>query len=538
MPLTTRFELLHAAHDATSSVRRSPLVDSSMDSDDARARLRRGLQMSTGLMALVTTAFTIGVVGFAVPTGGLHAILRTPSLWAHVGTAVLLVASSIAAGRRAWTTSELRLLDDAVTIATGLGIALFSAGKPPGMGRELVLLVFMAHVLMLRAAVVPSSGLRTLALGAAALAPTLLRAFSLPPSTTFAASRLMPLTFTMLFGITTLLVSALVSRRIYGLQRDFARASRLGQYELEEKIGEGGMGEVYRARHALLRRPTAVKLLLPSLVGERALARFEREVQLTSQLSHPSTVQVYDFGRSVDGTFYYAMEYIDGLTLTQLVDLDGPQPAGRVAHLLAQVCGSLEEAHGMGLVHRDVKPDNVLVCRRGHAPDLVKVVDFGLATPAARGAEDPDERVIGTPHYMAPEAVLAPYRVDARTDVYAVGALAYFLLTGTHLFDGAIDAVLAQQVHSIPERPSSRLGAEVPAGLERIVLRCLAKAPGERPQTAAELRVLFEAEAALGWDRAASARWWEANDVAVSSTPPAAAHRVRRRITVARTRPC
>jgi len=245
----------------------------------------------------------------------------------------------------------------------------------------------------------------------------------------------------------------------------FSQGDRLGPYEIASAIGEGGMGEVYRARHALLRRPTAIKLLLPSFVGERALERFEREVQLTSQLTHPSTVQVYDFGRSVDGTFYYAMEYIDGLTLTDLVELDGPQPAGRVAMLLGQVCGSLGEAHSLGLVHRDVKPDNVLVCRRGHEPDLVKVVDFGLATSVGHRADDSDlsARVIGTPHYMAPESVLSPQSVDARTDIYAVGALAYFLLTGTHVFEGAIDAVLAQQVHAIPERPSSRLGAEVPA---------------------------------------------------------------------------
>jgi serine/threonine-protein kinase len=290
-------------------------------------------------------------------------------------------------------------------------------------------------------------------------------------------------------------------------------ARRLGPYALEEKLGQGGMGEVFKARHVLLGRIAAVKVVRGA-ADHASVARFEREVQLTSRLTHPSTVQVYDYGRADDGTFYYAMEHIDGLTLWQLVALDGPQPPGRVVSLLLQICASLAEAHALGLVHRDVKPDNVLVCVRALVPDVIKVVDFGLArfTHAAAPAPEIPGVVMGTAQYMAPEAVRAPSSVDARADLYSVGALAYFLLTGTDLFHGATPVVLSQQMHAVPQRPSSRLGAELPAGLERIVMRCLEKDPNARPQSALELAVELRAtDAARTWSSEDSAEWWRHN---------------------------
>jgi eukaryotic-like serine/threonine-protein kinase len=317
-------------------------------------------------------------------------------------------------------------------------------------------------------------------------------------------------TLTALWAGTATLASALVSKRIYGLQRQITQARQLGPYTLEEPIGQGGMGVVYRARHALLRRATAIKLVRDTASPD-TVARFEREVQLTSRLTHPNTVQD-DFGRATDGTFYYAMEHIEGLTLWQLVDLDGPQPPGRVISLLSQICASLAEAHALGLIHRDVKPDNVLVSLRGLVPDFVKVVDFGLARTIEASSVDSPTAIMGTAEYMAPETVCEPSRVDARADLYALGSLAYFLLTGTELFTGTTALILSQQVHAVPQRPSSRLGAELPPDLERIVMRCLDKDPARRPQSAVALAAeLTRTRTAQTWTRDDAAEWWSRN---------------------------
>jgi serine/threonine protein kinase len=279
----------------------------------------------------------------------------------------------------------------------------------------------------------------------------------------------------------------------FALRRPRVEASkRLGPYTLEEKIGEGGMGVVYRASHERLRRPAAVKLLAPDRAGERSLERFEREVQLTSMLSHPNTIAIYDFGRTDEGTFYYAMEYLDGLDLERLVEREGPQPPARVAHLLAQLSGALVEAHGAGLVHRDVKPANVMVCERGGASDVVKLLDFGLIKDLACESDADPHSIEGTPSYISPEAVTAPETVDARSDLYAVGAVGYFLLTGAAPFSGkSVIEVCSHHIHSEPVAPSARLGHAVPRELEELILRCLAKSPDDRPADAATLERAF-----------------------------------------------
>ena len=407
--------------------------------------------------------------------------------------------------------ARLRVLDTVVTVGGGLGLSLLTLGRPPSV--LLAFLLFMAHALVLRAALVPSRARRTLQLGVVAMLPISLEALLVQPDVTDrVGSADAFVVLALLCAAATVLVSTLVSQKIYGLERTVARSKRLGPYTLEEKIGEGGMGEVYKARHALLRRPTAIKIIRNASNPETS-ARFEREVQLTSQLTHPNTVHVYDFGRAADGTFYYAMEYIEGLTLWQLVQLDGAQSPGRVVALLTQVCASLAEAHGLGLIHRDVKPDNVLVSVRGLVPDVVKVVDLGLArTVGAASRADEQGTVMGTARYMAPEAVNEPWGADARSDIYAVGALAYFLLTGTELFHGTTAAILSQQVHAIPDRPSARLGVELPADLERIVMRCLAKDPAARPQSAVALaQELLRTGSANAWTDTDCSEWWRRN---------------------------
>lgn len=289
-------------------------------------------------------------------------------------------------------------------------------------------------------------------------------------------------------------------------------AARLGHFNLLQKIGEGGMGVVYRARHALMRRDTAVKLLLPDRANSVAVQRFEREVCLTCQLTHPNTIQVYDYGRTPDGIFYYAMELLTGLNLHDLVSRFGPQPEGRVIPILTQVCESLAEAHALGLVHRDIKPSNIFLCDRGGVHDWVKVLDFGLVrefrNPSdARGDE---HEFAGTPSFMPPEAIRNSAANDPRSDLYAVGAIGYFLMTGKSVFeDEDILKLQEGQPPAAPMPPSRRTENKISPELEQAILRCLERDPEKRPQTALELRDLFLASPrASAYTPEARAAWW------------------------------
>jgi serine/threonine protein kinase len=304
------------------------------------------------------------------------------------------------------------------------------------------------------------------------------------------------------------------------------KLKQLGQYTLEEKIGEGGMGVVYRARHALLRRDTAVKLLLPDRADPAAVARFEREVRLTCQLTHPNTIQVYDYGHTPDGIFYYAMEFLRGLNLHDLVVRHGPQPEGRVIFILAQACDSLAEAHALGLIHRDIKPGNIFLCHRGGVPDCVKVLDFGLVREyRADEAEpvDPAEANVieGTPWFTPPEAIHGSAQTDPRSDLYSLGALGYYLLTGQYIFDAeTVAEIHAKQLAAAPVPPSRRTGNPVSAEMEQLLLRCLEKETGLRPQSAGELRrLLLALPAAADWTPETRMLWWEAHDRQPSPRP-------------------
>jgi hypothetical protein len=399
---------------------------------------------------------------------------------------------------------------------------------------DMVARTTVSYVLLVYAVYVPSTARRTLMLATLMTVPLLASifiAFSAwdpalydPPAATWPKGKVGDMAYlaTTVSAILWSIVVAMAvafSHTVHGLRKAVSDIKRLGQYTLEQKLGEGGMGVVYRASHAMLRRPTAIKLLLPDRTSKAALMRFEREVRRTAMLTHPNTVTVYDYGRTTEGVFYYAMELLEGASLDEIVEVDGPQPAERVIHLLAQAAASLAEAHDAGLIHRDVKPANILVVDRGGISDLVKVVDFGLVKDVGGKAngEAPAEpaltmanSITGTPLYMAPETVVAPETVDARADLYALGAVGYWLLTGTHVFNGtSIVEVCAHHLHSTPEPPSIRLRAPVPADLEAVILACLEKRPEDRPASAHVLRERLAACTGAGaWNNVRAAAWW------------------------------
>ena len=307
-------------------------------------------------------------------------------------------------------------------------------------------------------------------------------------------------------------IALIGSHRLETLRQAAYAARQLGQYRLKQRLGQGGMGEVYLAEHQLLRRPCAIKIIRPERAGnEEDLIRFEREVQATATLSHPNTVQIYDYGRADDGTFYYVMEFLPGLTLEQLVERHGPLPPARTIHFLRQVCDSLREAHAIGLIHRDVKPANIMVCQRGEVFDVAKLLDFGLAQRVGRRTSDvtQDGMLTGTPAYMSPEQVAGADELDARSDLYCVGALGFFLLTGQAPFAGrSLAGTLAAQRYETPT-PLSQLRADVPRDLEAVLMRCLAKLPAER---FADAGILLDALAACdvtAWSSEDARRWWQ-----------------------------
>jgi serine/threonine-protein kinase len=308
------------------------------------------------------------------------------------------------------------------------------------------------------------------------------------------------------------------SFQIATLRREASEAKRLGQYHLKKRLGEGGMGEVYLAEHRLLKRPCAVKLIRAENAGDpQLLRRFEREVRATCQLTHPNTVEIYDYGHADDGTFYYVMEYLSGLNLDALVGRFGPLPPERAIHLLRQLCGALHEAHAAGLVHRDLKPGNVIVCRQGGRHDVAKLLDFGLVR-SPKGSEQDITRltqqgvVLGTPAYMAPEQARGANAAEARSDLYSLGALGYFLLCGKPPFPReSIVETLAAHLHD-PVEPLTTLRPEVPLDLQAVILRCLAKAPQDRFADATSLEAaLANCHCAGLWTEDRARAWWEEN---------------------------
>ena len=310
------------------------------------------------------------------------------------------------------------------------------------------------------------------------------------------------------------------ARVVYTLGKAVTEARELGSYQLVERLGQGGMGEVWRARHHLLARPAAIKLIRARDPAGRpsaeAISRFEREANVTASLSSPHTVQLFDFGIADDGTFYYVMELLNGLDFETLVRRHGPLPPERTIYLLRQACQSLAEAESRGLVHRDIKPANLFVCRLGVEYDFVKVLDFGIAKMTQGGKETGvldltrDNVVRGTPSYIAPEQALGATRIDSRADIYSLGCVGYFLLTGEPVFSGETPlAIAVHHVQTPPVAPSSRSELPIPPALDRVVLDCLAKEPADRPQSARELSIRLAEIAGLEpWTGDRAREWW------------------------------
>jgi serine/threonine-protein kinase len=313
-----------------------------------------------------------------------------------------------------------------------------------------------------------------------------------------------------------------ISRIVYRLNEGIVKAREVGSYQLVERLGTGGMAEVWRADHRMLARPAAVKLIRPSVMqghgpveAERLLRIFTREARATARLSSPHTIQLYDFGVTREGAFYTVMELLEGVDLQTLVERFGPQSSERVVYLLQQACHSLAEAHAQAFVHRDVKPANMFTCRLGGEHDFIKVLDFGLVLdrhPTAEELED-EQHFVGTPSVMAPEMVRFQAPVDARADLYALGCVGYWLLTGKRVFDAQTrHDMLIMHAHQKPQLPSKRGGVPVQPQLEALIMRCLEKNPNKRPQTAQEIRESLQALSfEHPWTEERARLWWTAH---------------------------
>ncbi len=455
----------------------------------------------------------------------LSSALRWVPSTVSITTALLLVALTYSRRVDVRTVLGLGLAFEVVgsfgiAAAQYLDPSRYAAG-PPWLGLSWVAVWMIGFTV-----VVPSEPRRALvaALASASSVP-LVVGFAMAAG--LAPIRIPPVRFFFLLVVPYLLVVLVAyigARIVYNLGSELKHAQELGSYRLVERLGQGGMGEVWRARHRLLARPAAIKLIRPEVLGGSSLerqselqARFEREAQATASLRSPHTIELYDFGMAGDGGFYYVMEFLDGFDLETLVERFGPVPPERAIQLLTQVCHSLAEAHGEGLIHRDIKPANVYVCRYGREVDFVKVLDFGLVKSGGdEGITQQNltrDHVGGTPAFMAPEQVLGARAVDGRSDIYAAGCLAYWLVTGQFVFTGrtAVDTML-QHTQTTPVPPSQRTELQLPEAFDRVILACLEKDPSDRPATADALAALLAGIETTGsWTRDRAIEWWDAH---------------------------
>jgi serine/threonine-protein kinase len=482
------------------------------------------MQRRIALFALTAFGISLGlfVVSFAVYAGALgipaKTLLGSVQTRAHLAGSIVMGLTWGALSWRAWSAPARRAFEvGALVLSTTAWAFLLDFAQPRTFAAVLLAISFTA---ITRAIIVPSTAQRTLALTALAFVPVFPVAIAGAPAGTAGATLVVD---AALWAASAVAVATVASHVIYGLRRQVAAARDVGSYTLEQKLGSGGMGEVWRANHRMLIRPAAIKIVNAVALGSAPggpdvlLRRFEREARATAALRSPHTVQLYDFGVSDDGRLYYAMELLEGLDLETLVRRFGPVPAERAIHIAIQVCQSLAEAHRAGLVHRDIKPANLFVQRHGADRDFVKVLDFGLVKLGDKRGAGHDAldltasgTITGTPAYMAPEFVLG-HGEDHRADLYALGCVLYYLLTGETVFSGDTPMqMMFDHVQATPVPPSQRTTQPVPAALEQLILALLAKDPAQRPQSATELREqLARIEVAKQWTTQRADRWWQ-----------------------------
>jgi serine/threonine-protein kinase len=489
------------------------------DSDEGLANLRERLiayskMMFWSFVALLTYLATIYAL-FPGLAPAYNSIIFGSS--AVLLAAMAVIWRGVLVRRSDLTLSTLHTIDLVYAIGIGTSFAGAALLSPDLKASHYTSVIFACFTVFTRALVVPSSGPRTTFVSAMAFVPIVIASCIMPFETKVELGPFAFITGCVLIASVTVLLATTGARIIYGLRQQVSEANRLGIYTLVRKITEGGMGSVHEGRHLLLRRRTAIKLLLPDRNRPEDLDRFEREVQEMSKLTHPNTVSVFDYGRDGE-TVYYVMEYLgDGIDLERLVKQFGPLDSPRVAHVLAQVCGALQEAHEHGLIHRDVKPGNIMLCERGGLPDVAKVIDYGLVKNFTADDGKSGQVIQGTAHYIAPEAATAPLAVGPPADIYALGAVGYWVLTGQRMFSGKTSVDVYMQHVTKPVVPPSEAAPEanIDPRLEALILRCVSKAPGDRPTTAAlgaELRVL-----AREWGEDDARRWWADYRVAAAT---------------------
>lgn len=439
-----------------------------------------------------------------------------PGMPRDVDALAIPVAGSlllIGATRTRLSARTLLMIGAGYQIAGAFCIAWFEQGPQIGRGTAGTVLWIMSYTLL------PTRPLRTalVALGSALTGPVALALHIALGQRSWPADWGAALDFGMSFAAA--IFTVITVRVIYGLGREIADARKVGAYVLVEKVGYGGMGEVWRAKHSALVRPAAIKLMRPRNLSHgspvdlgRLARRFQQEAQATALLKSPHTVAVYDYGETSDGVLYYVMELLDGLDLETLVQKFGPQPAERVVHFLRQATASLAEAHAAGLVHRDIKPANLFASVMGLELDFLKVLDFGLVRRIAVDSSLTAENAVwGTPAYIAPESAVDS-RYDARSDIYSLGSVAYWLLTGETVFEAPSGhAMIAAQIRDAPVRPSLRTELPIPPELEAVIMACLAKNPDERPQSAEQLSRMLGAVQLPAWTQRRAEAWWRAH---------------------------